>query len=66
MKSGANVTMVYERAEIAKPTPRTTATFTMDDAGRVTEIRWNDYRMGCAEPFHGRHRDGPREEPLPW
>ena len=46
VKSGANVTMVYERAEIAKPITTDNYTFTMDDAGRVTEIRWNDYRMG--------------------
>ena len=61
VKSGANVTMVYERAEIAKPiTDGQLYVYDGRMHGRVTEIRWNDYRHGCAEPFHGRHRDGPR------
>lgn len=46
IKSGANVTMVYERAEIAKQFATDNYTFTLDETGRVTEIRWNDYRVG--------------------
>ncbi len=46
VKSGANVTMVYERGEIAKAFCTDNYTFTMDDKNRITEIRWNDYRTG--------------------
>lgn len=46
IKSGADVTMVYERAAIAEPIKRDNYTFTLDKQGRVTEILCNDYRAG--------------------
>lgn len=46
IQSGANVTMVYERSEIAPALMTANYTFTMDDTNRITEIRWNDYRTG--------------------
>lgn len=45
-KSGANVTMVYEKAEIPKAIEGDNYTFTIDATGRITEIRTNDYRPG--------------------
>lgn len=44
--SGANVTMVYERAEIPLPIQTENYTFTVDGDGRITELRTNDYRPG--------------------
>jgi glucose-1-phosphate adenylyltransferase len=44
--SEANVTMVYERAEIPKPLHTDNYTFTVDETGRITELRTNDYRPG--------------------
>lgn len=44
--SGADVTMVYERSAIPKELQTENQTFTLDADGRVTEIRFNDYRIG--------------------
>ncbi len=49
--SGADVTMVYERAEIPEPAKTDNYTLTLDDAGRVTELRTNDYRPGVRNLF---------------
>ncbi len=46
VKSGANVTLVYERAEIPNPLQTENYTFEINPEGRVTEIRCNDYRRG--------------------
>lgn len=46
VKSGANVTMVYERAEIADPIKKENHTLTIDGNGQITEILCNDYRAG--------------------
>ena len=46
VQSGANVTMVYERTEIAEPLKTENYTLTMDALGRVSEICTNDYRNG--------------------
>lgn len=45
-QSGANVTMVYERTQIPASLKVDNCTFTMDESGRVNEIRMNDYRDG--------------------
>ncbi len=44
--SGADVTMVYERAEIPEPIKTDNYTFTINDEGRITDIFMNDYRLG--------------------
>ncbi len=49
--SGADVTMVYERAEIPEPVKTANYTFALDGEGRVTEILMNDYRMGVQNLF---------------
>lgn len=46
IKSGANVTMVYERAEIAEPIKKDNHTLTINGNGQITEILSNDYRTG--------------------
>ncbi len=45
-QSGANVTIVYERAEIPEDIKTENYTLAMDTDGRVTEIYTNDYRNG--------------------
>ena len=44
--SGADVTMVYNRAPIPEGARSDNYTIRMDEDGRVTEILSNDYRMG--------------------
>lgn len=44
--SGADVTVVYEKAEIPTALQADNYTFAMDAAGRVTELRVNDTRAG--------------------
>ena len=46
VKSGADVTMVYNRAPIPEGARSDNYTIRMDEEGRVTEILSNDYRMG--------------------
>ncbi|MBP8855845.1 MAG: glucose-1-phosphate adenylyltransferase subunit GlgD [Oscillospiraceae bacterium] len=46
VKSGADVSMVYERSAIAEPIKQDNFTFTMDADNRVTELLCNDYRSG--------------------
>ena len=46
VKSGADVTMVYNRAAIPEGARSDNYTIRMDENGRVTEILSNDYRMG--------------------
>lgn len=46
IKSEANVTMVYERSQIADPIKKENHTFTIANDGRITEILSNDYRTG--------------------
>lgn len=46
VKSGANVTMVYERCEIPETVKTENYTLALDDNGKVTQIRTNDYRNG--------------------
>lgn len=51
VSSGADVTMVYERAEIPEPIKVENYTFTLGESGRITEIRTNDYRPGVQNLF---------------
>ncbi|MEG0769958.1 MAG: glucose-1-phosphate adenylyltransferase subunit GlgD [Ruthenibacterium sp.] len=44
--SGADVTMVYEKAPIPEALKTENYTFIMDATGRMNEIRFNDYRAG--------------------
>ena len=44
--SGADVTMVYNRAEIPAGARNDNYTISLDDTGRVTELLSNDYRPG--------------------
>ena len=44
--SGADVTMVYNRASIPEGARSDNYTIRIDDTGRVTEILSNDYRLG--------------------
>ena len=46
VNSGADVTMVYNRAPIPEGARSDNYTIRIDDAGRVTEILSNDYRLG--------------------
>ena len=46
VKSGADVTMVYNRAPIPEGARSDNYTIRTDENGRVTEILSNDYRMG--------------------
>ena len=46
VNSGAYVTMVYNRAPIHEDVRGDNYTIRIDDAGRVTEILSNDYRLG--------------------
>ena len=46
VKSGADVTMVYNRAAIPEGARSDNYTIRTDENGRVTEILSNDYRMG--------------------
>ncbi|MEG0305121.1 MAG: glucose-1-phosphate adenylyltransferase subunit GlgD [Oscillospiraceae bacterium] len=46
IKSGADVSMVYERSAIAEPIKQENFTFTIDANGRITELLCNDYRSG--------------------
>ena len=46
VKSGADVTMVYNRAAIPEGARSDNYPIRMDENGRVTEILSNDYRMG--------------------
>ena len=56
--SGANVTMVYERAEIPEALRTDNYTLPIDEDGRMTQLRSNDYRHWRAEPVHECNRDG--------
>ena len=49
--SGADVTMVYERAEIPEPIKTENYTFSINEEGRITELRTNDYRQGVQNLF---------------
>lgn len=46
VQSGADVTMVYERAEIPEELQTDNCTFTMDADQRLTELCFNNYRAG--------------------
>ena len=46
VNSGADVTMVYNRAPIPEGARSDNYTIRIDDAGRVTELLSNDYRLG--------------------
>lgn len=46
VQSAANVSIVYERAEIPQAIQRENCTLALDAQGRVTEMRMNDYRTG--------------------
>jgi glucose-1-phosphate adenylyltransferase len=59
VKRGANVPMVYERAEIESH--HHGQLYVYDGRCRPCDgDPLNALPHGCAEPFHGRHRDGPR------
>ena len=51
VKSGADATMVYERAPIADAIKSDNYTFVMNEDARITEIRCNDYRAGIQNLF---------------
>ncbi len=45
-KSGADVTMVYEKSEIPQQLQGDNQTFTLNDDGRIIDIHFNDYESG--------------------
>ncbi len=45
-KSGADITMVYEKSVIAHELKEDNQSFDLDEDGKVTQIRFNDYRDG--------------------
>lgn len=50
-ESGADVTMVYDKAVLAEGMRRDNTTLLLDDGGRVKQIRVNDYKRGLQNLF---------------
>ncbi len=46
IKSGADVSVAYQKCMIPESAKEDNYTFTLDDAGRITELLSNDYRQG--------------------